>query len=277
MCLFFWYIGKKQRAPARELAFFVIVSILSLLLTQRVSETLYEIPIVSSTINFPWRFLEIVTFTTSIVAGILITKLPRRGSVFLIAGISIATLALYWPFSQLVSWRLSYSDRQYGMMVKTNINYMPDTEFLPIDTHYVKLFEDRGEAQNHTYFERVDGQPLTATYYSTHDLERIADIRLENSSQIQANVFYFPGWNVLVDGKETPVQKDAYGLILFSVPAGLHRIEIRFINTPIHTIAEGISIASFVCMLFVGIYQFLFRPKHVKKDDKASPEAPTRL
>lgn len=57
--------------------------------------------------------------------------------------------------------------------------------------------------------------------------------------------FYFPGWQVILDGKPAPI-KVTYpnGLISFDVPAGAHTVEVRFGSTPVRSAAGAASMVS---------------------------------
>src|SRR5258705_12264407 len=44
---------------------------------------------------------------------------------------------------------------------------------------------------------------------------------------------YFPGWRVLIDGRETAVwPAPGFGLLSFQIPLGGHRISVEFTPTP---------------------------------------------
>jgi len=61
--------------------------------------------------------------------------------------------------------------------------------------------------------------------------------------------FYFPGWQVTVDGELVPVTPtDPDGLISFDVPAGRHTIAVRFGSTPIRTAFTIISFFSLIAL-----------------------------
>ncbi len=59
--------------------------------------------------------------------------------------------------------------------------------------------------------------------------------------------FYYPGWEVAIDGQPTTIQVTPdTGLIRFSVPAGDHTVTIRFAETPLRASADLISAAALV-------------------------------
>ena len=82
-------------------------------------------------------------------------------------------------------------------------------------------------------------------------------IHSKGKTLIRENTFYFPGWKVLLNGKEIEIEyknKSIPGVITFNVPDGVHRVEVLFKNTPIRNVADGISlVTSIVCFLLVVI------------------------
>jgi hypothetical protein len=76
-------------------------------------------------------------------------------------------------------------------------------------------------------------------------------------AEILINTAYFPGWKLWVDGKLTSPSLDS-GKIKLSLPAGLHQVIFKFVNTPIRHLANLISFLS------LGVLIYFFR-KSVKK------------
>ncbi len=68
------------------------------------------------------------------------------------------------------------------------------------------------------------------------------------------NTFYFPGWKVYIDGKETLIEfqdMNYRGIITYYVPAGNHDILVRFEDTKVRRVANSISMATLI--LFITI------------------------
>jgi hypothetical protein len=79
-----------------------------------------------------------------------------------------------------------------------------------------------------------------------------AKIKLQTPIPFQANylAFYYPGWQVHVDGQGVPITpSDPYGLITFDVPAGQHTIHLHFGRTPLRTAAALFSLTSLFTLL----------------------------
>ncbi len=79
------------------------------------------------------------------------------------------------------------------------------------------------------------------------------EIHSSGNTRIRENTLYFPGWNVLVDGKSVNIEfqdPKNRGLITFFVPDGKHSIDVKFQETRLRLFANFITILSIGCLLF---------------------------
>jgi uncharacterized membrane protein YfhO len=68
--------------------------------------------------------------------------------------------------------------------------------------------------------------------------------------------FDYPGWTARVDGLITPVEQRApFGTLAIPVPAGEHRVDLRFGATPIRRAAMAISILSALLLAALTVYR----------------------
>lgn len=98
-------------------------------------------------------------------------------------------------------------------------------------------------------------------------VERHAPLRLDlqvaatGEASLRLHTFYFPGWSARMDGE--PVEtypSTSLGLLSVDVPAGEHRLTIRFGNTPLRWIGAIISLVS---AAGVGVWLFVTRRRRV--------------
>ena len=77
---------------------------------------------------------------------------------------------------------------------------------------------------------------------------------------------YFPGWIVLVDGKEVPITlHDTYGYIIVDLNNGKHIVRGRFTNTPVRTFANTVSAVTMLGLF--GACLIWERTKKAKNED----------
>ena len=71
--------------------------------------------------------------------------------------------------------------------------------------------------------------------------------RHRQGDQLIFGQFYFPGWQLWVDGQPHPLEASVpHGLLQTTLPSGEHTLELRFGNTPLRTAANGVSLVVWV-------------------------------
>ncbi len=92
-----------------------------------------------------------------------------------------------------------------------------------------------------------------------------ARVVVESPEPFQARYlsFYFPGWRARVDGERTTITpSDPQGLITFDVPAGRHTIQIRFGETPLRLVADGVSALALLALVLSTILSTRSNSEH---------------
>jgi len=75
------------------------------------------------------------------------------------------------------------------------------------------------------------------------------------------NTFYFPGWRAYLDGKERDIQiSQPHALIEVVIPPGEHTLLLRFENTPVRLLANGLSLATLLVTLIILVRSRLTTP-----------------
>lgn len=206
-------------------------------------------------IQFPWRLLSFTTFFTAILAGILVDKL--RGRWRSIVGIFIIALSIGLTFNYFKPSQIFYkTDDQYLSRFFANRSIEGQTS--AIAEGYREYSED--------YLllpKTVEKKPnFLPTAKITSDSAEVSDIQEKSAVSFSANVdaqkdtnvnyysLYFPGWVVKVDGKQVETfPEEPYGQAAFRVPAGLHKIDIAFQETPLRRAFDYVSLAALIVVL----------------------------
>lgn len=104
-----------------------------------------------------------------------------------------------------------------------------------------------------------------ATRFQTNSDDSIIDVRSQaplsyqmivhakKESSLSANILYFPGWKAYIDGKENTVSYQADGIIHVNMPVGEHELRIKFTETPLRRLADGVSLFSLFWLLTLVI------------------------
>lgn len=101
-------------------------------------------------------------------------------------------------------------------------------------------------------FQVLSGKGVVQ-YNKNYSSEVEATFLTDEETTLQFNQFYFPGWNITVDGKPAEfnylMEGESKGLPVFKVTPGTHEIEAKFERTPIRWLADIISLVSLVILL----------------------------
>jgi hypothetical protein len=228
------------------LIFFIFLAAVFLMLPQ--SEIIWSNIKIMQQIQFPWRLLALVMVCTSFLTVWLVTKLK---SFWIIIILSI-------------------------ILIRGNINNLRpmDTTRYP-DSYYLEnigLYFGSTDTSWENLPMGVTKAPkkfLAAKFIAEDPTAKITEIAQSASEKLRLNIqsekpltltlntFYFPMWQVTIDGKEAIISPNPQGLIELQVPQGNHQVSLRLKNTPLERIADMISVVSifstiglFACMCY---------------------------
>jgi uncharacterized membrane protein len=233
---------RRERYRAGWLLYWLCAAAAALFMTSAASIAIWRVVPPLSFVQFPWRFLTVVSLAASIVAAIALSSLRKRTTQAVVvlcvaAGLSWQTHGLLKPshylprqsvFIDNPGWRFS---RGASGLAFIEPGYFPATvERLP--GSYVNRWEitrGRGvvsprEVLDHRIVLAVhsaDGLELTITSHA------------------------FPGWHVLVDGAAAEWRTEPdFGFIVVRVPAGSRVVEAVFGDTPVRAWSNRVSLLS---------------------------------
>jgi hypothetical protein len=197
-------------------------------------------------LEFPWRLLTLVAFSTALLFGLPLfmlhdkPKLAGFLAVLLIGGIFISGIIHAKPNSYLDIKETDYipqSISSKGISVTTAEEYEPiwvqQRPSVPMK-ELVTLLD--GEA-------RWTSNKLSPTHYTLQ-------VNAANQTRLGISIFYFPGWNLSIDGTEQAIDyQNPQGLITFTIEPGEHQVTLIFANTPIRNLSSAISLLAIVLLL----------------------------
>ncbi len=92
-------------------------------------------------------------------------------------------------------------------------------------------------------------------------------------AEMTANVFAYPGWEVVIGGQKVDIKPaPVTGLITFSLPAGEHNITVSLRETPLRKAANAVSLAA-----AAATFTLLFFPKPTPSTRFPVPRSPFPL
>ncbi|MDO8270207.1 MAG: 6-pyruvoyl-tetrahydropterin synthase-related protein [Candidatus Levybacteria bacterium] len=86
----------------------------------------------------------------------------------------------------------------------------------------------------------------------------------EERTLFRENTFYFPGWNLYVNGEKCPFSyqdKEKTNTIRFFLPPGKHQVSLKFENTRVITFANSVSLITFASFLLILTYFSIHKRK----------------
>ncbi|MBI5081045.1 MAG: hypothetical protein HZB17_07045 [Chloroflexi bacterium] len=87
---------------------------------------------------------------------------------------------------------------------------------------------------------------------STNPLNADYVVTVSQNTQALYKQFYYPGWDVEMDGKQIEIQPDPEsGVIRFDMPSGAHTLRVRFGETPLRAMADVISMMAVIACVVI--------------------------
>ena len=195
--------------------------------------------------QFPWRFLSIVVFITSLFGAAALSQFKKNQILFVIifAAVILFSNKDFWHARGFLVKDESFFTGIYNSTTDTG-------ESSPIWS--VRFMEKR--PKNHA--EIIMGPAKLSEVYRSSTKHEYK-INADSITRVRENTLYFPGWNVFIDSKKTNIEfqdPDNRGLITFFVPKGLHNIKISFGETNLRLFSDIISFVS-IGALFILIWK----------------------
>ncbi len=254
-------VGMRRRSPSNRgtIAFFLVATVLIVLLMTPLAAPLWAALPIAALIQFPWRLLAVSAVTLSILAAFAVDgeaaergPAPGYGPVLVLALVAVLGSYSYLrpeyaptpPSAESpllsIEFELEYQDMR-GMTAWTQ--EMPATS--PLVEQYL-----------------AGGPLVTAEALAPGaEIEMIRAggasdelwVRSPVGTAVRFYTYYFPGWRVTIDGERLPDSalraETEHGLLTVDVPAGEHRVLLRWGDTPQRLVAKGVTIASLLLVL----------------------------
>lgn len=247
-----YLLFKRKHVFWRLMLGLLIIFAISIFLMIPESKFIWDKITILQKFQFPWRFLTIAVFTSSILGAIVISQIKNYKKLLVII------FTIFVLFLNKNSWHAQ------GYFIKDEsfftgvYNGTTDTgESSPIWS--VRFMEQRPKSHIEIISGDAEikeiGRNSTKHEYETNSREKI---------QIRENTLYFPGWELLVDGVKREVEfQDPHnrGVMTFNVPKGTHRIILEFGETKLRLVSNLISLFS---LIFVLVLLTLWKNKQFR-------------
>lgn len=239
-------LGKilSQNFPIALLLFWLLVILYGLFFIHDISVSFWENIQTVRFIQYPWRFLMVVPFSSAALAAVLIAQLKKSwhqsaAVLVLILGVVIfykdfLKPATFLPDSYFKdSFKKAYLEEGYLPKGVAELpsgqisNWAILTDQKPDDPGQIKILE----------------KTITGHYFA---------LTSQNETPIilRINSHYFPGWKAYLDNIEASINSNnSLGFMDINVPSGIHKIELKFTNTPIRSVSNTITALSLFILI----------------------------
>ncbi|MDP3940857.1 MAG: 6-pyruvoyl-tetrahydropterin synthase-related protein [bacterium] len=241
--LFFLFVRRRLTGSSKHpVLYLLLISFLTFLFIEPITKPLWENISVIRQFQYPWRLLSIICFTSAFASAFVIIKYPilqKKTVYFVLSGLVIFSTVVYWaPYqgyqkvSQEAFWNYPKSTNYFA---EVNTIWMAD--------------EPRAFPKNR--IEIIAGDASVSDIkiaQTTHSFL----VNAREPSTVLDRTYFFPGWRVLVDSAEVPMQfqdQNYRGLITFAVPQGNHKVTVFKGENKLEIISDGISIATGIVLI----------------------------
>lgn len=250
LALAIFFVTKKIFSKKDEvfysLIFFSGLFLVSVFFTHRLSLPFWEnLPFLSYA-QFPWRFLALVIFSSSFLAGFipfwLKNKIKGKPNVLVSLFIILSVIVLnYSYFKPQVMYRFATDDwklsgEELDKQKKSALfDYLPkQVKNAPSQIAPESPWVVSGEADIFEFEKRTNFFRMTI------------DAKGNQPARVGVPVFDFPNWEIFVDQKKVPHNSEnKQGVIEFEVGDGKHTVVGWFRNTWLRDLANAVTLFSF--------------------------------
>jgi hypothetical protein len=220
-----------------------------------------RLPIIAF-VQQPHRLLSLAVLLLAFLVGASVASLPDRLRVGWIWGgvvlIFVTAVPLLYPqyYDPLptdpdLTGMMAYEHRTGAIGTTSFGEYLPIwVQQMPRESPLEPMYRAGGDIERLDQAYLPENARVESTLYGFNRMELL--IASPEPYQAVFHTFYFPGWVAWVDGQPVPlIPVTERGLIGVAMPAGLHYLQLRFRETPVRLVADGLSVLAL--LIVVGL------------------------
>jgi len=242
------FYRKKDKSYILTLSL-IILTLFAIFLMLDKSNFIWSKIIFLQNFQFPWRFLGVTVFTTSVLGAYLISAVPNKFKKIIFA--LLVSIILFQSKDYIKANGYLYKKDSFFSGI---YNSTTDTgESSPIWS--VRFMEKRAKA----HLEVLDGKA------TVRELKRISTYHLysvdvKRKTLFAENTLYFPGWNILANKKPVDIEfQDPHyrGIMTFRLDKGSYLVEAYYKETKIRALSDAISIVVISSIIGFSLFKFV--------------------
>ncbi len=257
ICLILFFKLFKKNDKQKFLLFITyIFFIISILLMLKESSFIWEKITTLQKLQFPWRFLSLTIFSTSLITAIFVSKIKIKYQnvlVMLIIVFSILPTINFW--------------KAKDYKVKSDNYYLKDYQGTTDTGESSPIWSIRFmETYPNNTIEIISGNAVIEKVSRT-STQHSYKISNKEKVRVKENTLYFPGWKIFDNNQLVNIEfqdPKNRGLMTFDLEPGTHLIKVIFENTKIRQISEFISFFSILTIFFLPIAFTVKKIRNIK-------------
>lgn len=243
-------MNKFHNVQKKLLVFFIISFFIFFILMQSVSKSIWDLLPIYNNFQFSYRLLILEVFISSIIAAIVVQKIPNKKLLIVLCIFTI----LNWgnrrtikdiDDKELKKWLPISSAQGEGLFPA-----------MPYWTNPTRPFKDKIPSEK---INVISGNAQIKNINSSSTKHEY-QIQVNRVAKIRENTLYFPGWILLANNKEVPIDylnKKNEGIITFDLPKGEYNLILSFNDTPIRKLSKLISVVTAITLILFSIYKLI--------------------
>ncbi len=223
----------------------VFIFLVSIFMTHNKSAFVWERIGILRYTQFPWRFLSLSIFSSSLIGGLVITTIKLKWQKYFAILIIILTVALNYNYFRPDKFYFDLTDDKklsgalWDEQRRAAVSdYLPKGAYEPKEPAPVNPLINEGKSDIKNFIIRSNSWSFDA------DVKKTAKIELP--------VFDFPNWEVFVNGQKISHNKDnLLKRIQFDLKPGNHQVTGKFKDTLVRQLSDLLTLSSLVALLFL--------------------------
>lgn len=246
---FIFFLKKTISTKNRQIYFISIASIFILLImTLSISNSIWSNISLLKGFQFSYRLLLLISFFTSIIAGIVVINIKNKLLLFLLCSIVVLTTILNWGNRKTLP---QLNDAAIRYEFPKNMTKVGQSTTIWVDSNKFK-----SNKRTVSHIDVLQGKANISEIFRTSVEHEYLISVISKDASIKENTLYFPNWAVKVDGNPYPFSfKDTSspGIITFKLNKGAYRVQVSFMDTNVRKISFLVSVLSFTTLLILGL------------------------
>lgn len=253
----FLYINKsKNKKTFTIITSLILMFIISIYVMLDSSKIVWDFLPFMKFFQYPWRFMIMATFTSSLLGGFLISNVNYFSSnnkiiqIFKFASSTLLIIAIFLLYAKLfvpqtVNGKTA-ADYTSEFNLKWTISKISD-EYLPGNFSKPETKDEIVKEK----FEIIKGSAQISNEVFT--INKIyADISANTESEVLIKIAYFPAWNLYLNNSKHDFKISDKG-IMTVIPDGESKLRLEFRQTNLEKVANILSISGMLGLLAVII------------------------